>query len=80
MLKSIEDDKELFVDTGYISAQNIGLYFEKKRLVSLLLLVTVGKRLVVFFNFLNKFLFSVLNLIVLIILLLRKEISSKLKS
>jgi hypothetical protein len=80
MLKSIEDDKELFVDTGYVSDQNIGLYFEKKRLVSLLLLVTVGKRLVVFFNFLNKILFSVLNLIVLIILLLRKEISSKLKS
>jgi hypothetical protein len=80
MLKSIEDDKELFVDTGYVSDQNIGLYFEKKRLVSLLLLVTVGKRLIVFFNFLNKFLFSVLNLIVLIILLLRKEISSKLKS
>jgi len=80
MLKSIEDDKELFVDTGYVSDQNIGLYFEKKRLVSLLLLVTVGKRLVVFFSFLNKILFSVLNLIVLIILLLRKEISSKLKS
>jgi hypothetical protein len=80
MLKSIEDDKELFVATGYRSNQNIGLYFEKKRPVSLLLLVTVGKRLVVFFSFLNKFLFSVLNLIVLIILLLRKEISSKLKS
>jgi len=48
--------------------------------VSLLLLVTVVKRLVVFFNFLNKFLFSVLNLVVLLILLLRKEISSKLKS
>jgi hypothetical protein len=80
MLKSIENDKELFVATGYRSDQNIGLYFEKKRLVSLLLLVIVGKRLYVFFNFLNKFLFSVLNLVVLIIFILCKEISSKLKS
>jgi hypothetical protein len=80
MLKSIENDKELFVVTGYRSDQNIGLYFEKKRPVSLLLLVIVGKRLYVFFNFLKKFLFSVLNLVVLIIFMLCKEISSKLKS